>query len=269
MRCIICYYSGSGNTKLACHYIAKNIKNIEIDLFNIVKDNTPDLERYNIVGFATFTDFLGVPYLFEKFIEKLNHQNNKPAFVFNTYGMISGKTLKTFAELVTAKGFNVITGHSLHTPESFPPMIARGMSNKNAPNEKELGKFNKFISELDQIIENIIDGKEIKKAKISIGFLNSILPKRSRTKAREDMGEKYVDESLCIECGTCKKSCPYAAIELNPKPVFDMTKCYGCWACYNHCPQKAIYTKKFEGVGYYPKPNKQLIEKLKGKKNEI
>lgn len=264
MKGIICYYSGSGNTKLACQYIAKNIKNIEIDLFNVVKDNTPDLERYNVVGFATFTDFFGVPYLFEKFIENLTPQNNKPAFVFNTYGMISGKTLKTFAELATAKGFNVITGHSLHTPENYPPMIARGMSNKNAPNEKELGKFNNFISELDQIIEDIQNGKEIKKAKISIGFLNSILPKRSRTKAREDMGEKFVDESLCIECGTCKESCPYAAIELNPKPVFDMTKCYGCWACYNHCPQKAIYTKKFEGVGHYPKSNKQLQEKLGG-----
>jgi len=33
-KAIICYYLGSGNTKLACQYIAKNIKNIEIDLFN-------------------------------------------------------------------------------------------------------------------------------------------------------------------------------------------------------------------------------------------
>lgn len=264
MKGIIYYYSGSGNTKLACQYIAKSIENIEIDLFNVVKDNTPDLEKYNVVGFAAFTDFFGVSYLFEKFIENLSHQDNKPAFVFNTYGMISGKTLATFAKLITAKGFKVITGHSLHTPESFPPIISRGLSNKNAPNDKEMGKFNNFISELEQIIKDIKEGKEIKKAKIRIGFLNSILPKRSRTKAREDMGEKFVDESLCIECGTCKKSCPYAAIELDPKPVFDMTKCYGCWACYNHCPQKAIYTKKFRGVAHYPKPNEQLKEKLKG-----
>jgi len=77
------------------------------------------------------------------------------------------------------------------------------------------------------------------------------------------MGEKFVDENLCTECGTCEKTCPYNAIMLNPKPVFDMTKCYGCWGCFNHCPTKAIYTKKFRGVGHYPKPSNQLKEKLK------
>jgi Fe-S-cluster-containing hydrogenase component 2 len=42
-----------------------------------------------------------------------------------------------------------------------------------------------------------------------------------------------------------------------------MSKCYGCWSCYNHCPKKAIYTRKFRGVGHYPKPNDLLKEKLK------
>jgi len=269
MKGIICYYSGSGNTKLACQYIVKNIKNIEIDLFNIIKDGIPDLEKYDVVGFATFADFWSIPYYFCSFIEKIDSQNNKPAFVFNTYGAISGKTLKNFAKLIAAKGFNVIAGHSLHTPESFPPIIVKGWGNEKAPKEKEMKNFNNFISELDHIIKYIKEGKVIKKAKLSIGLLNNIFPTRSRTQARKEMGEKYVDESLCIECGTCKESCPYAAIELNPKPVFDMDKCYGCWACYNHCPQKAIYTKKFKGVGHYPKPNKQLTEKLKGKKSEI
>ena len=90
----------------------------------------------------------------------------------------------------------------------------------------------------------------------------SLLPAFSRTKARKDMGEKFVDESLCTECDTCRKLCPYGAIELEPKPVFDMAKCYGCWSCYNHCPTKAVYTKKFRGEGHYPGPLAQLKEKL-------
>ena len=85
----------------------------------------------------------------------------------------------------------------------------------------------------------------------------------SRTMARKDMGEKFVDESLCTECGICEKGCPYNAIVLAPKPQFDMEKCYGCWYCYNHCPEKAIYTKKYRGVGHYPKANDQLVSKLK------
>jgi len=66
------------------------------------------------------------------------------------------------------------------------------------------------------------------------------------------MGEKFIEETLCNECGICKKLCPNGAIELNPKPVFDMDRCYGCWACYNHCPEKAIYTKKVKGKDIIP-----------------
>ncbi len=260
MKGIICYCSGSGNTELACRYIAGGLKNIEFDLFNIMAGNIPDLEKYDVVGFAAFTNFMSIPYIVRTFIGKLPQQNNKPAFVFNTYGFVSGKTLSILDKLITQKGFLVMAGHSLHTPESYPPMIVRGMGNQQAPNVKEMSKFNDFIHELDQVI---ISGREQKRKNIFPGFINCLMPAFSVTKAREDMGEKYVDEALCTECGLCGKLCPYEAIKCSPKPVFDMNKCYGCWRCYNHCPVKAIYTKKFRGAGNYPQPISQLKEKLK------
>jgi ferredoxin/flavodoxin len=263
LRGIICYYSNSGNTKLACQYIVKNIKNVDFDFFSIAKDNIPDLEIYDIVGFAVFTDFLGPSKLVQTFIEKLPRQNNRLTFVFNTYGFISGKTLKILDKWISARGFKVIAGYSLHTPENYPPMIAGGRGNEQAPSKKEMNEFNSFISELNRFLYLFGEGKEIKRNKINIGLLNSLLPTFSRAKARKDMGEKYIDEALCTQCGTCEKICPYEAIKLNPKPIFDMNKCYGCWACYNHCPNKAIYTKKCRGIGHYPKPNCQLEEKLK------
>lgn len=263
MKGIICYCSGSGNTQLACRYIADKLKNIEFDLFNIITEVNPALEKYDVVGFATFTNFWGVPYILQTFIENLPQQDNTPAFVLNTYGFISGKTLLILDKLVTEKGFSVITGHSLHTPESYPPMIVRGMSNEQAPNEKEMKNFNKYISGLDQLIYELNRGNELRRVKIRPGLLNSLLPAFSITKARDDMGEKYVDESLCTECGVCENLCPYKAIKCSPKPVFDMGKCYGCWTCYNHCPGRAIYTAKYRGVGHYPQPISQLKEKLK------
>ncbi len=262
MKGIVCYYSGSGNTRLASQYIVKNVESTEFDLFDVVKDGTPDLEKYDVVGFATFTDFWGPPYLFQTFIESLPRQNDKPAFVFNTYGFISAKTLKVLDEWVTARGFKVVAGHSLHTPESYPPMIARGMGYAQAPNKREMKNLNGFISGLDQLLNHLREGKEIKRRKPRIGFVNSLLPMLPRTQARKDMGEKYVDELLCTECGLCEKNCPYKAIKLSPKPVFDMDECYGCWACYNHCPQKAIYTTKYRGVAHYPQPVDVLREKL-------
>ena len=259
MKGIFCYYSGSGNTRLACRYIAGKI-GIPFDFVDVVKEKEVDLEPYDVAGFTTFTDFGGPPYLFQAFIEGLPQQEGKLAFVFNTYGFASGKTLRILERIVAAKGFDVIAGHSLRTPESYPPMIARGMGAEEKPGEKEMKGFDTFISELGQLLGRAKEGQRIESKRVRIGLVNSILPSFPRTRARQDMGEKYVDESLCKECGSCEKQCPYEAIRLEPKPVFDMGKCYGCWRSYNRCPEQAIYTEKYPGEPHYPRPNDQLKE---------
>jgi len=262
LKGIICYYSGSGNTRLACQYIANHTRNVEFKLVNIVKDGIPDLAHYDIVGFACFTDFIEPPYLIQTHLHKIKRQADKLAFVFNTYGFINGKTRVTLAKWVTAKGFKVLAGHSLHTPESYPPMIAGGRGNEQAPDAKELKAFKSFIEDLNKSCGLLAAGKEIRIKVRAADMLLGLLPVFSRTRSKNEMGIKYVDTELCKECHTCEKLCPYKAIKLSPKPVFDMKRCYGCWSCYNHCPNKAIYTKKYRGVGQYPKPIEQLKNKL-------
>ncbi len=265
MKGLICYYSGTGNTKLVCQYLAKKVNTVQFDLFDIAKDGAPELAEYDIVGFAAFADFFKPSYLMQQFCKGISQQNGKPAFVLNTYGAISGKTLPVLGQWVTDRGFSVVTGHSLHTPENFPPMIARGMSNETAPSEKEMQAFNLFIADLNSICQQTVAGETVTPRKLPIGFVSKVLGtimNSPRTKARDDMGEKFVDEALCNECGLCAKVCPYKAIVCDPKPVFDMKKCYGCWSCYNHCQQKAIYTKKFRGRAHYPNPLPALKEKL-------
>jgi ferredoxin/flavodoxin len=263
LKGIICYYSGSGNTRLACQYIAGSINNAEFKLFNIAREGIPNVSPYDVVGFACFTDFLDPPYLIQTFLDKLDRQVNKPAFVFNTYGFINGKTQITLNRWVTARGFKVLAGHSLHTPESYPPMIAGGRGNDQAPDEQELRGFRNFISSLDQSLGLLRDGQKVLRKKTVAAMLLGLLPVFSRTRSKREMGIKHVDAELCKECHTCEKLCPYSAIKLDPKPVFNMDSCYGCWSCYNHCPNKAIYTDKFRGTGHYPKPSEKLKAKLK------
>ena len=169
MKGIICYYSGFGNTKLACRYIAGNT-DVPFDLVDVVKEKEINWELYDVAGFATFTDFFGPPYLFQAFIEGLPQQESKLAFVFNTYGAISGKTLRVLEGSVAAKGFEVIAGHSLHTPESYPPMIARGMGAEEAPDEEGMSEFDTFISELGQLLERAKAGQKIKGQRVRIGL---------------------------------------------------------------------------------------------------
>lgn len=261
MKGIIYYYSATGNTELACRYIASRSAAIAFDLSDITKNDTPNPAAYDIVGFAAPTDFWGPPHLMKTFLDRLPAQSGKPAFVFNTYGLVSGRTLPTLKDWAGARGFTVAAGHSLQAPENYPPLIIKGITSENAPGPGALKRFNDFIAELNSLPAAIQDGG-IKEAKLKTGMINALLPTRSRTQARKDMGNKFVDHDLCVGCGICKNKCPYGAIELTPKPLFDMKKCYGCWSCFNHCPQKAIYTTKIRGKGHYPGPDKKLREKL-------
>ena len=262
MKGIICYYSGSGNTKLAVKYIKGKISNVDFELCNIVRDEVPDLSKYDVVGFATFTDFGDAPQYMYSFFDRVSPQHNNYAFVFHTYGFLSGKTLPSLAKLAKSKNFKILCGHSLHTPESYPPMRSRNKTFDNSPNQRELRKFDEFIMQLDKMLATIQAGNKPGTKKIRISLPSVFFPAFSRTRAKMDFGEQQVDIDLCKECGTCKKLCPYEAIELAPNPVFDHSKCGGCWSCYNHCPEKAIYTYRFKGEWQYPKPSEELVNKL-------
>lgn len=262
MKGIICYYSGSGNTKLACNYIKNKIKNINFDLFNIVNEEAPDFDIYDIVGFATFADYGLPPKLMYSFVENLEKQNNKAAFVFNTYGCLSRNTLTELSVLVTKNGFEVLSGFSLHTPENFPPMRKLGMAFDNYPKEKDIQRFDTFIMDLDKIIEQINCGRKVENRKLKTDIFAKLYKPSKKSLAEKEFGIQKVNNELCTECKVCTNGCPYHAISMKPKPVFNHEKCAGCWFCYNHCKQKAIYTPKFKGDYQYSNPNDQMKRKL-------
>lgn len=269
MKGIIYYYSSTGNTKLVCEALAKQISLINFELFDIIKDKNINLEPFDIIGFATFTDWSEISQLYVDFLRSLPIQNGKNAFILNTYGGGAGLAQLVMNSLLTEKGFNIIAGHSLHMPHSNPPTVAGQygiLYNKilrpfDSPNKKEILKFKTFIKKLNNIIKYIHNNIKVKTYKPKFSMLYPILPHIPRTMSRDEMGEKFIDEDLCNKCGICESKCPYNAIKIINYPIFDMKKCYGCWLCFNICPKNAIYTKKLRGKGYY----KLQIDELKRK----
>jgi ferredoxin/flavodoxin len=261
MKGLLCYYSGSGNTRLACQYILQNLSGIEFTLFDIVKEKNPDFKSFDIIGFAAFADFLGPSQCFVDFIKQIPKQSQKPAFVFNTYGNFNAGTLNEIRKLVTRRGFKVIAGHALHMPENIPTMIVIGLANVQAPNSTQLIGFKNFINQLNTLCADL-SSDTVRKIKFKLPLFDRLLPPMPRFVGKMVMGKKYVDKELCSKCSACVNTCPYGAIEIKEYPEFNQKKCFACWACYNHCPVKAIYTKKYRGVAQYPGPIPVLREKL-------
>lgn len=259
MNGIICFYSSTGNTKLACQRIARRSTAIGFALHDIVRDKGPDLAAYGLVGFAAFADYIGPSRVLIDFVRGLPAQQGKPAFVFSTYGGFNGATLRVMAAEVRKRGFRVVAGHGLHAPENFPPEIVAGRAMAQAPDGPELAAFDRFIDGLNAAAATAAhDGWPCYRPSL----LERLIPALPRTTARRQMGPKSVDAASCTRCGLCAKGCPYGAIELKDLPRFDQAKCHGCWACYNLCPAKAIYTRKLRGVGHYPAPLPALRNKL-------
>ena len=71
---LLCYYSSTGNTRLACQYIANKVTAAQFDLLDVTKTKTVELASCDVVGFATFADFWGPPCLFQRFIQDLPPQ---------------------------------------------------------------------------------------------------------------------------------------------------------------------------------------------------
>lgn len=250
---LICYYSSTGNTKLACQYIGNHLVDTKVDFFNITQKETPDFSHYDLIGFATFTDWGDPPLFVKLFIDKLPVQTSKPAFLFNTCAGLSGKTLKTLNTWVNQKGFKVVAGFTLRAPESYPPAIVRGITREKNPLPRDLKRLNRFIQELNGRLKSS-NFENLPEIKVKIGLIDTFSPRFQRNRSKLKMGNKYVDQSLCTQCGTCEKGCPYEAIQLSDTVSFNESKCGGCWSCFNHCPQKAIYTENVKGIGQYDSP---------------
>lgn len=263
MKGLIFYFSGTGTTKLAVQYIASKINNIEFDLHDMNNKKIPDIDKYTLLGFATYTQLFSPPIYVENFIKNINKTGGKYAFVFNTYGLINGNTLSILGNLVKERGDKLIAGFALHTPESSPIMIKYKITSEDAPSEEELKRFNEFIRELDIKINEINKDIEIKEISISKKKAFTLIKKHLSGNSMVSIGVKHVDIEKCTKCKMCQERCPYGVIFFQGEyPQFDEEKCKSCFICYNQCSTQAIYSKK-HNVVRYRKPNDKVIKKLK------
>ena len=263
MNALICYFSNTGNTRLICSYLKHYLGESDFLLWDMNQDTYPNMEKYDLVGFASSVEFFGLPkFVIDWFADLPHLKNQKLSFIITSFGNIAGTTILQLRNLVQDKGFRVIAGHTLHMPDSFPISRIKGFKASGSPNKQEMVRFHLFANILKDLIESMREGHEILEASFKLSLMSYFFNIPDRYAAKRSMGFKFVNEELCIKCSLCANECPYNAIEMDCYPQFIEELCFGCWRCYNKCPTQAIYTNKLKAKGHYSGPTDSLFEKF-------
>lgn len=264
MKGIINYYSTTGNTKRMVDYFIHQTPLVSFTLMDMKQLILPDFSQYEIIGFAFPVEFFGVPRFVMNWMRHIPKQAiPRNAFLLISFSSIPGTVLIQTRNELKTKRFNIIAGHSLHMPESYPISRIKGFSSHQSPNQAEKGRFQFFIRIFNELMDSIEQGHEILEASFRLSLINYFMNIPDPSAAKRAMGFKYLDKTKCTKCGVCAKVCPSRAIVLQPFPDFDELKCLGCWGCYHHCSTQAIYTNKIRNKGHYLAENTPaLLEKL-------
>lgn len=263
MKGIIAYYSTTGNTALVCRHLAAKIPSAGFELLDASKDGGFDPDGYDVVGFATFADELRVPELMERCIASRKSSKGTRAFVLNTYGSISGRTLDDMAQAARRSGYRVIAAASIHMPENYPPMIRMGLSFRGQPGGRQAAKLRRFIARIEGSLPAIEAGADVKE--VRLGRRPPLLPLPARFLSRTQLGEVEFDADACTRCLRCVEGCPSRAIRFADRPSVDREACRACWKCYNLCPSGAVRGTKFGSGFRYRLDAAELLRRLGGR----
>lgn len=261
MQAGILYYSMTGNSALASRRLAAGLP-FDSELIDMTKSVAVDLDRFDAVGVVCSTAFWDAPSFVLHFIDQLSGQRGKPAFVANTYGGVSGRALPRLGQAMSAAGFCVVAGSSFHMPDSYPPLLAAGITAAGAPPSSQTARFDAFIAKLGvSLVAAVADGA-FASASLSTTPVDKLLGLIGRFVPHGAIVGRTVAVSDCTGCGICVRGCPVGAIEAGSPPAFRAEACIGCWRCYNRCPQHAIRTRWLDGTPFYSGPSDDLIHRL-------
>lgn len=248
------YFSGTGNSLYLAQKIAEQEDTALVSIHDAVLKNEYTYEADEVVGFIFPSYFFGLPSTVKEFIEKLELKNAEKAYVFSavTCGMITGNTTEMLRSCLAARGITLNADYVLRTVDNYVP----GLMMPSPEGILEVLS----IAEKDQecILQQI--------AKRDTGDFDTLKGKfpAIRTKTAYPIYEKIrttknfrVNDSLCIGCGLCAKSCNSNAIEMRDKrPVWVVDRCNLCLKCLHRCRKEAIeFGKKTNQHGRYVNPN--------------
>ena len=232
---MILFFSGTGNSAYAAHYVNRVLKNEIADLFEKIKNaDYSEVKSDDPWVIVAPTYCWQLPRILEDWIMRTDFRGNRDIYFILTCGSSTGNAGKYLRKLCEHKGLNYRGYAEVVMPENYIAMF-------NAPGNDEaeqiIGKAEQRLSDIAEVIQGqgtFADTSTGIAGIICSGPVNRIYyPLLVRDR-------KFYAENSCDGCGFCVRKCPLGNISLsNGRPIWN-GKCTHCMACIAHCPHEAI-----------------------------
>ena len=242
---VVCWYSQTGNTGRAGRLIAETLKRRGL---TVLQGDYRDLEPseipgYDIIIMGSPVFYYDVPENFKTWIQRMSPIKDKPSAAYVTFGGTGGNqhnTACTLLNLLVEKGGVPIGFDMYGSMSSFAITWSYGnedrvLDYKHMPDQVSYDAMRAFSQIL---LDRIRSGQTIDFSK-GMDFREWIKSSPSIWLTRLFISGHKINESNCIECGTCIEKCPVGAIDLDLKQV-STDKCILCLGCINNCPAQAV-----------------------------
>lgn len=243
MKCVVIYFSQTGNTEKVAKAIHTGVKQIagHCDILTIKEAKPRRLYEYDLIGLGSPV-FVGVPGNVMAFINNMRFVGGKHIFSFCTHctlGITYNPTVvpKLKKQGLIVIGWNDWYGHSWGPIYQPTPYLTDGH-----PDEIDLREAEDFGREMVWRSQKIYAGE------------TSLIPKEPAPVSFPDVGDdsfyrrfafskivKY-DKRKCTypKCRLCMDNCPMDGIDLSVDPPIIAKPCIDCTFCEQICPTGAI-----------------------------
>lgn len=246
------YFSGTGNTLLACQTFEEEVKNygFSVNLIRMEKADPARINQNNILGLAfPVAMCFSYPLVFN-FIRALPKVNGTKAVMLATMGGNAFGLTGKLNNILTAKGFMPVAACTAIMPSNI--FAIAGEEENKVIRAKGLRDVRDFASAF-AMGDGVWKGGGIS-AQLSYLFYRFVTSTWKVNIFQKPFKNKLIADK-CTKCGRCAKLCPAGNITV-PKgqPVF-ADKCQYCMRCVSYCPTGAIKSKLiFKGGSYKAAP---------------